>query len=131
MFIGGDPLLRDDFVELVDHITGTHEARARFFFNSLDRRGTGRPRWPRPDAAGSRRWRASTGRATINDALRGPGSYDDVHGVDRRTCWPPASSRWPTPCSCGRRCPASRSSRASCAPPGSAGSTSSCRTSGG
>ena len=34
VFIGGDPLLRDDFVELLDHITGTHEAHARFFFNS-------------------------------------------------------------------------------------------------
>ena len=42
MFIGGDPLIRDDFVELVDHITGRHEARARFFFNSLIDAGTGR-----------------------------------------------------------------------------------------
>ena len=39
VFIGGDPLIRDDFVELVDHVTGRHRARARFFFNSLvDRR---------------------------------------------------------------------------------------------
>ena len=35
VFIGGDPLVRDDFVELVDHITGRHEAKARFFFNCL------------------------------------------------------------------------------------------------
>ena len=34
VFIGGDPLIRNDFVDLVDHVTGVHEARARFFFNS-------------------------------------------------------------------------------------------------
>ena len=77
VFIGGDPLVRDDFVELVDHITGTHEARARFFFNCfID-----------GDLAG-RLARAGRGLLTplvsidgpraINDALRGPGSYDDV-----------------------------------------------------
>ncbi len=41
VFIGGDPLLRDDFIELIDHITGTHQARARFFFNSYRRRSHG------------------------------------------------------------------------------------------
>ena len=35
VFIGGDPLARDDFVRLVGHITGTHQAKSRFFFNSL------------------------------------------------------------------------------------------------
>jgi len=77
VFIGGDPLVRDDFAELLDHITGTYEAQARFFFNSrIDE-----------DRAGEL-VRAGRGLLTplvsvdgpraINDALRGPGSYDDV-----------------------------------------------------
>ena len=77
VFIGGDPLLRDDFVPLVDHITGTHEAKARFFFNSyvdealageLARVGRGLLR-PLVSIDGPR---------DINDELRGEGSYDDV-----------------------------------------------------
>ena len=77
VFIGGDPLVRDDFVELVDHITGTHEARARFFFNSLidavlagelSRAGRG-VLTPLVSIDGPR---------AVNDALRGAGSYDDV-----------------------------------------------------
>ena len=77
VFIGGDPLIRDDFVELVDHITGRHQARARFFFNSLvDRRMA---------AELSRAGRglltplvSIDGPRAVNDALRGAGSYDDV-----------------------------------------------------
>ena len=77
VFIGGDPLARDDFVRLVGHITGTHQAKSRFFFNSLID----------GDLAGEL---ARVGRGlltplvsidgprAINDALRGPGSYDDV-----------------------------------------------------
>jgi len=77
VFIGGDPLLRDDFVELVDHITGARGARARFFFNSpigkelaaeLARAGRGRLT-PLASIDGPR---------AVNDDLRGPGSYDDV-----------------------------------------------------
>ena len=77
VFIGGDPLVRDDFVQLVDHITGTHDARARFFFNSLidedlagelARVGHGLLS-PLVSVDGPR---------AINDDLRGPGSYDDV-----------------------------------------------------
>ena len=77
VFIGGDPLLRDDFVELLDHITGTHQAHARFFFNSfvdeataaeLSRAGRGLLR-PLVSIDGPR---------AINDELRGRGSYDDV-----------------------------------------------------
>ena len=122
MFIGGDPLAREDFVELVDHITGRHGAKARFFFNS------------RVDAALARRLRkAGRGRLTplasidgpreINDALRGDGSYDDVMTSMANLLADGHRARWPTPCSCGRRCPACRSSRASCVPPGSAGCT--------
>ena len=90
VFIGGDPLLRTDFVELVDHITGMHGGRARFFFNSLIDEGTaaalahaGRGRLtPLASIDGAR---------AVNDALRGPGSHDDVmasiatlqaHGLD-------------------------------------------------
>jgi len=77
VFIGGDPLLRDDFVELLDHITGMHQAHARFFFNSyvdealaaeLSRAGRGLLR-PLASIDGPR---------AINDELRGPGSYDDI-----------------------------------------------------
>ena len=77
VLIGGDPLVRDDFVQLVDHITGGHEAKARFFFNSLideqlaaelSRAGRGLLT-PLVSVDGPR---------VINDALRGPGSYDDV-----------------------------------------------------
>ena len=61
----------------MDHITGTHETRARFFFNSLI-----------DEALAGELARAGRGLLTplvsvdgpraINDALRGPGSYDDV-----------------------------------------------------
>ncbi|HZK58773.1 MAG TPA: radical SAM protein, partial [Cryobacterium sp.] len=77
VFIGGDPLLRDDFVELLDHITGTHQAHARFFFNcyvdeataaELSRAGRGLLR-PLASIDGPR---------PINDELRGHGSYDDI-----------------------------------------------------
>ena len=77
VFIGGDPLLRDDFVELVDHVTGACAARARFFFNSLvnTRRAAALAR------AGHGRLTplaSIDGPRAINDELRGPGSYDDV-----------------------------------------------------
>jgi len=77
VFIGGDPLLRPDFAQLVDHITGTRGARARFFFNSfvsaeeaaaLAKAGRGRLT-PLASIDGPR---------AINDDLRGSGSYDDV-----------------------------------------------------
>jgi hypothetical protein len=77
VFIGGDPLLRDDFIDLLDHITGTHQAHVRFFFNSyvdeataaeLSRAGRGLLR-PLASIDGPR---------AINDELRGRGSYDDI-----------------------------------------------------
>jgi uncharacterized protein len=77
VFIGGDPLLREDFIDLVEHITGAHEARARFFFNSrIDQRTA---------AELSRAGRglltplaSIDGPRSVNDGLRGRGSYDDV-----------------------------------------------------
>jgi len=77
VFIGGDPLLRDDLPELIDHVTGTHGRGARFFFNgsigeqragTLAEAGHGRLR-PLPSVDGTRE---------ANDALRGPGNYDEV-----------------------------------------------------
>ncbi len=77
VFIGGDPLLRDDFTALIDHVTGRHEAKARFFFNShvdaaladeLARVGRGLLK-PLVSIDGPRE---------INDGLRGDGCYDDV-----------------------------------------------------
>ncbi len=77
VFIGGDPLAREDFVDLVDHITSAHEAKARFFFNcvidgalaaELSRAGRGLLK-PLVSIDGPR---------DINDGLRGDGSYDDV-----------------------------------------------------
>ena len=34
VFLGGDPLLRDDLCELLEHVTGRHGLKARLFFNS-------------------------------------------------------------------------------------------------
>ena len=75
--IGGDPLVRADFLELLDHLTGTHDARARFFFNSLV-----------DETMAGELGRAGRGLLTplvsidgpreVNDELRGPGSHDDV-----------------------------------------------------
>jgi len=77
VFIGGDPLLRDDFVELLDHVTGAHGGRARFFFNShVDERLAGELA-----VAGRGRLKplvSIDGPRAINDELRGEGSYDDV-----------------------------------------------------
>ena len=122
VFIGGDPLAREDFVELVDHITGRHGAKARFFFNSRVDAALARPaaqRRTRPaDAAGEHRRAArDQRRAAWRRQLR------RRHGLHGRSARGGDSSRWPTRCWCGRRCPACRSSRASCVPPGSAGCT--------
>lgn len=77
VFIGGEPLLRDDFTALLDHVTGRHGARARFFFNSRITAARAREL----AAAGHGRLRplaSIDGPRPINDALREPGSYDDV-----------------------------------------------------
>ncbi len=106
VFIGGDPLVRDDFVELA----GPHHRQ-----RTRPGRGSSSTAWSTSDLAAelSRAGRglltplvSIDGPRAINDALRGPGSYDDVMTSIAATCSPSASSRWPTPCSCGRRCPA-------------------------
>ncbi len=122
VFIGGDPLLRPDFARLVDHITGSRGARARFFFNSFvsaedgGRAGEGRPRPPHA----ARQHRRAARRSTTTCAAP---AATTTSWRRSRICAPPASSPSPTPCSCGRCCPASCSSRASCTRPASAGST--------
>jgi uncharacterized protein len=77
VFIGGDPLMRADFVRLVEHVTGNRDAKARFFFNCridgatagvLAEAGRGRLT-PLMSVDGPRR---------VNDGLRGRGSYDDA-----------------------------------------------------
>ena len=77
VFIGGDPLMRDDFVELLDHITGTHRARARFFFNCLIDGVTARE-LARAGRGSLTPLVSIDGPREMNDALRGAGSYDDV-----------------------------------------------------
>ena len=77
VFIGGDPLLRVDFIDLLDHITGVHGARARFFFNSrIDERSAGE--LSRAGRGLLTPLASIDGPRVINDELRGPGSYDDV-----------------------------------------------------
>ena len=80
VFIGGDPLLRDDLSELIDYVTGAQGRGARFFFNGaidaerarrLAEAGHGRLR-PLPSVDGTR---------AANDVLRGLGNYDEVMGA--------------------------------------------------
>ena len=77
VFIGGDPLMRDDFVELIDHVTGRHQARARFFFNCLIDEGLA-VELARAGRGSLTPLVSIDGPREMNDALRGPGSYDDV-----------------------------------------------------
>jgi uncharacterized protein len=76
VFIGGDPLARDDFTDLVEHITGVHKAKARFFFNCLI--GEALARELARAGHGSLTPLVSVdGPRDLNDSLRGPGSYED------------------------------------------------------
>jgi radical SAM protein with 4Fe4S-binding SPASM domain len=77
VFIGGDPLLRDDFTTLVDHITGRHEAKVRFFFNSLVDE-TAASELARVGRGLLKPLVSIDGPREINDELRGEGCWDDV-----------------------------------------------------
>jgi radical SAM protein with 4Fe4S-binding SPASM domain len=77
VFLGGDPLLRTDLLELIAHVTDRHAAKARFFFNSavdelmataLAAAGHGRLR-PLVSVDGTR---------AVNDSLRGAGNFEDA-----------------------------------------------------
>jgi radical SAM protein with 4Fe4S-binding SPASM domain len=77
VFIGGDPLLRDDLEELVAHVTGVRGATARFFFNGL----VGRARAETLADAGHGRLRplvSIDGPREVNDTLRGEGNHAGV-----------------------------------------------------
>lgn len=77
VFIGGDPLLRDDFVDLVEHAAVARRARVRFFFN----RRIAPEVVKRLARVGGERLRplaSIDGPREIDDALRGAGSHDDV-----------------------------------------------------
>ncbi|HSL95832.1 MAG TPA: DUF2064 domain-containing protein [Thermoleophilia bacterium] len=77
VFLGGDPLLRPDLIELIAHVTGAHGAGARFFFNSFVSRDTAEAL----AAAGHGRLRplvSIDGPREVNDALRGEGNHAEV-----------------------------------------------------
>jgi radical SAM protein with 4Fe4S-binding SPASM domain len=77
VFIGGDPFLRADLLELIDHVTGVHERKARLFFNRLIDADTARE-LARVGRGLLRPLVSVDGDETVNDALRRPGDFADV-----------------------------------------------------
>lgn len=77
VFLGGDPFLRADLLELIAHVTGRRGAKARLFFNrSLDEVAAAELA-----DAGHGRLRplvSVDGTAEVNDGLRGVGDHEDV-----------------------------------------------------
>ena len=74
VFLGGDPFVRRDLFDLVDHITGRLERKARVFFNRELSASVAR----RLAAVGRGRLTpllSLDGPAPINDALRGAGNF--------------------------------------------------------
>ncbi len=77
VFIGGDPLLRRDLIELIDYASGTRQAKTRLFFN----RRIDRDKAFELARAGHGRFRpllSLDGPPATNDALRGAGNWDGV-----------------------------------------------------
>lgn len=77
VFIGGDPLLRRDLIELIDYVAGDREAKARLFFN----RRISRDKAFELAHAGHGRFRpllSLDGPPDVNDTLRGAGNWDGV-----------------------------------------------------
>ncbi|MBU2604116.1 MAG: DUF2064 domain-containing protein [Actinobacteria bacterium] len=77
VIIGGDPFLRSDLLRLIEHITGTHGAKARLFFNRLVDHDLA----SRLAAAGSGSLvplLSIDGNEQTNDALRGRGNFADA-----------------------------------------------------
>lgn len=74
VFLGGDPLLRDDLFDLIDHVSRVHGRMARIFFNGACDEDMAR----RFAAAGHGRLRpllSVDGDRDVNDELRGPGNF--------------------------------------------------------
>ena len=77
VILGGDPLLRDDLLEIVDFITGVHERKVRIFFNRLITEESA----AEMDRVGRGLYRplvSLDGPEEVNDALRAPGNFRDV-----------------------------------------------------
>lgn len=75
VIIGGDPFLRTDLTDLIDHITGTHQASVRLFFNRRVDSKTA----ARLAAVGRGRLVpliSIDGTREVNDGLRGEGNFD-------------------------------------------------------
>jgi radical SAM protein with 4Fe4S-binding SPASM domain len=74
VIIGGDPLLRRDLLEIVDHITGMHERKVRIFINRLVTPETA-AEMVRVGRGLLRPLVSVDGVEEVNDALRAPGNF--------------------------------------------------------
>jgi radical SAM protein with 4Fe4S-binding SPASM domain len=77
VILGGDPLLRDDLLEIVDFITGVHERKVRIFFNRLITQESA-AEMARVGRGLYRPLVSLDGPEKVNDALRAPGNFRDV-----------------------------------------------------
>jgi radical SAM protein with 4Fe4S-binding SPASM domain len=77
VIIGGDPLLRRDLLEIVDHITGVHDRKVRIFFNRLITEETA-AEMIRVGRGLLRPLVSVDGPEEVNDALRAPGNFADA-----------------------------------------------------
>jgi radical SAM protein with 4Fe4S-binding SPASM domain len=77
VFIGGDPFLRADLPDLLDHVTGVHGRKARLFFNSLVDEDRARE-LARVGHGLMRPLVSVDGTREVNDSLRRPGNFDDA-----------------------------------------------------
>jgi len=77
VIIGGDPFLRHDLFELIDHITGAHGCKARLFFSGLVTEETA-AELSRVGRGLLRPLVSVDGSADVNDRLRYPGNFADA-----------------------------------------------------
>ena len=83
---GGEPTVRPDFWELVDYATA-HQVGVKFSTNGIKITQAMAPAWPRATTSTCRS-PSTAPPPTVNDAVRGPGSY--AHGAAGD------GERWPT-----------------------------------
>ena len=117
VFLGGDPLLRDDLCELLEHVTGHHGLKARLFFNSPVTAALA----ARLAAAGHGRLRTLVsidGPEKIHDGLRSPGNHAAAF-ASIANLLAAGLEPWPTRSCSGRPCPACPPWRVSSGAPGS------------